>query len=251
MPSRGTLQGSSRALTNSGDTPQTIMSPEGRGSRQSLPSGSSRSEGSAGPPAAWASWLDDAVASLASRSLLRVLRTLEINPSHRIPPIRAGEGFEPEAQQPQGGPLSLASSGVCPEPANRQTPSKQAEGEGARDEVVREALYREECERSSVDVVVPADVFATWLRESEPPHEASASLPGLSRCALTGPTAEGATSHQDHSQGVPLLLFSGNDYLGLSGHPRVRQAAAEVRTAAVTLSGACLLSQMIRKAFGI
>ena len=38
----------------------------------------------------------------------------------------------------------------------------------------------------------------------------------------------GEASGQEEELGEKLILFSGNDYMGLSSHPAVREAAAKV-----------------------
>ena len=48
-----------------------------------------------------------------------------------------------------------------------------------------------------------------------------------------------------HQKSRDLLLFSGNDYLGLSSHPTIGKAAAKVRFMTIFVSFACYKSKCI------
>ncbi|KAM3682616.1 hypothetical protein ACJW31_12G085800 [Castanea mollissima] len=66
-------------------------------------------------------------------------------------------------------------------------------------------------ERSSVEVHIAEETFQSWVRE-------------------ISTTGEEVTAHEEEShpqQFKKLILFSGNDYLGLSSHPTIKRAAAK------------------------
>jgi 7-keto-8-aminopelargonate synthetase-like enzyme len=68
------------------------------------------------------------------------------------------------------------------------------------------------------------DEHAAWMQAAASPDSCT-SLPLDPRCRSAAVSAEL----------VPLLLFSSNDYIGLSAHPAVKSAAAE---AAAEVGGA-------------
>ncbi|XP_074285568.1 8-amino-7-oxononanoate synthase isoform X2 [Silene latifolia] len=72
-------------------------------------------------------------------------------------------------------------------------------------------------DRTSVQVQISGSTFRDWLNDI--PSCGSSEDPGNIEVNQVGNSC--------HSGGRTLLLFSGNDYLGLSAHPTIRMAAAK------------------------
>eukprot|EP00899_Mesostigma_viride_P019539 jgi/Mesvir1/27587/Mv07332-RA.1 len=71
---------------------------------------------------------------------------------------------------------------------------------------------------SSVEVEVARHVLTSWLRDEDPGMDLSSDG--------DGPQQQGQPSKGPTAELVRLKLFSGNDYMGLSSHEAVREAAA-------------------------
>eukprot|EP00850_Spirogloea_muscicola_P016417 SM000133S26783 [mRNA] locus=s133:18397:21403:- [translate_table: standard] len=86
-------------------------------------------------------------------------------------------------------------------------------------------------DRSAVEVSISSSAMDAWLNDGISDDGAGH---GMKIEGPGGPVADASnTSCQQRQWHQRLLLFSGNDYLGLSAHPSVRTAAAK----AATMSG--------------
>ncbi|KAM3730420.1 hypothetical protein ACB098_12G086300 [Castanea mollissima] len=99
-----------------------------------------------------------------------------------------------------------------PKPIENEPQSNSiSDQEEAGEEVFQMFDEMQQWERSSVEVHIAEETFQSWVRE-------------------ISTTGEEVTAHEEEShpqQFKKLILFSGNDYLGLSSHPTIKRAAAK------------------------
>ncbi|XP_059449070.1 8-amino-7-oxononanoate synthase-like [Corylus avellana] len=136
----------------------------------------------------WDNLVEEALAKLQSLELLQPLRPIHL-PSHQPP-----KAIENETQ--------YSSNSVQEEKGNQffQVFDKM-----------------QPWDRSSVEVQVAEETFQRWIRD----------LPSTGDEALCGDEVTDNEEKACPQHSKRLLLFSGNDYLGLSSHPTIGNAAAK------------------------
>ena len=152
----------------------------------------------------WDSWLRQQLSALREQSLLRSLRELET--------VECDAAIEPS-------------------------------------HAVQFSIHRGSWQRAAVEVELREEDYQRWLNEGNS-HEGGDGIIGVTASDRVGeegkavmeswrkdviPAGELEACKQDGNEVAGsgkkrrLLLFSGNDYLGLSCHPQIRDAAARVR----------------------
>lgn len=212
------------------------------------------------PAGVWEEWLSRSLDTLSSRALLRTLRHIQVasagasSPHEAPPPPSRTHSLNTGLASPQRALLNASPdtdraqfAGPSDSPRLESTTcgasADAARGVGARDALPLPSNVPSEvaaCDADAVRVVVPAPVFQQWLDEHQEPagHTPGTpdpvplpdQVPECSGTAASGASWAGpmAPLEPPGTPGVPLTLFSGNDYLGLASHPRVRRAAAQV-----------------------
>ncbi|XP_028807309.1 8-amino-7-oxononanoate synthase isoform X2 [Neltuma alba] len=138
-------------------------------------------------PSAWDSWVGEALARLESLKVLRSLR-----------------------------PICLRKQSTQLLVENHKQYAPNLENDVADDEEFEVFDELRPWDRSSVEVEIGEPTFNKWMHDIPSPGDEIVHSPFISK---------DPQSH--HQQLKKLILFSGNDYLGLSSHPTIGRAAAK------------------------